>query len=58
VEEKDQHTNAPDEEKDVEAHGNVNAPTKGAPSLNEDDGDDVEAHVNLASPTKDSPSLN
>jgi hypothetical protein len=44
------------EEQDVEAHGNLNSPTKGAPTKGrEDDGDDVEAHGNMASPTKGAP---
>jgi hypothetical protein len=45
------------EEEDVEAHGNLNAPTKGAPTKGreDDDSDDVEAHVNLNAPTKGAP---
>ena len=43
-------------EEDVEAHGNMAAPTKGAPTKGrEDDGDDVEAHINLNAPTKGAP---
>lgn len=51
----DQEQTRPDEQ-DVEAHGNMASPTKGAPTKGrEDEGDDVEAHVNLNAPTKGAP---
>jgi hypothetical protein len=55
MEDQDRETRPEDE--DVEAHGNIGAPTKGAPTKGREDesDDDFEAHVNLGAPTKGAP---
>jgi hypothetical protein len=53
VEDQERTEQTPEEEKDVEAHGNKDAPTKYG--IDEGDGDDVEGHVHKYGPAKDAP---
>lgn len=57
MEDQDRETRPDEDVEDVEGHGNLNAPAKGAPAKGreEESDDDVEAHVNLAAPTKGAP---